>query len=111
MSCEAVHGKFVDSEPDSDHVVTEIGDKQVVSNEQADSSGGEDEVPKNVTVTCNGGAKTSDKEVVYGVDVNGSDGDQVQESNAEGTPQQQNHKKHRVVTLSLALAISACFKP
>ena len=67
MSCEAAHGKFVDSEPGSGHIVTEASDEQVVSTEQADSSGGEDEVhvPKNGT--CNRGAKTSDTEVVHGV--------------------------------------------
>ena len=79
VSCEAVDGKFVDSEPDNGHIVTEAGDEQVVSNEQAEISDGEDEVPEN----GNGEPKTSDVEVVYGVGMDSGDGDEVQESNED----------------------------
>ena len=47
VSCAAVDGKFADSEPDNGHIVTEAGDKQVVSYKQGEITDGEDEVPEN----------------------------------------------------------------
>ena len=72
VSCEAADGKFAGSEPDNGHIVTEAGVEQVVSNEQAEISDGEEKV----SADDNGEPTASD-------DVDSDDGDEEQESNEE----------------------------